>query len=67
MERIPIVIDTDPGIDDFFCLALACAYSDRLDLRAVTTMGGNNHHRYTRNSDCPSDTQDLQFQMQFMG
>ena len=26
-----------------FCLALACAYSDRLDLRAVTTMGGNNH------------------------
>ena len=43
MERIPIVIDTDPGIDDFFCLALACAYSDRLDLRAVTTMGGNNH------------------------
>ena len=24
-------------------------------------------HRYTRNSDCPSDTQDLQFQMQFMG
>lgn len=43
MDRIPIVIDTDPGIDDFFCLALACAYSDRLDLRAVTTMGGNNH------------------------
>ena len=43
MERIPIVIDTNPGIDDFFCLALACAYSDRLDLRAVTTMGGNNH------------------------
>ena len=43
MERIPIVIDTDPGIDDFFCLALACAYSDRLDLCAVTTMGGNNH------------------------
>ena len=47
MERIPIVIDTDPGIDDFFCLALACAYSDRLDLRAVTTMGGNNHTERT--------------------
>lgn len=42
-NAFPSVIDTDPGIDDFFCLALACAYSDRLDLRAVTTMGGNNH------------------------
>ena len=23
MNRIPLVIDTDPGVDDFFCLALA--------------------------------------------
>ena len=43
MERIPIVIDTDPGVDDFFCLALACAYRDRLDLRAVCTVGGNHN------------------------
>ena len=42
MERIPIIIDTDPGVDDFFCLALGCAFKDLFDLRAVTTIGGNN-------------------------
>ncbi len=42
MKRIPIVLDTDPGVDDFFCLAIACAYDDVFDLRAVTTIGGNN-------------------------
>lgn len=42
MYRIPILIDTDPGVDDFFCLAMAGAFPDRLDLRAVTTVGGNN-------------------------
>ncbi len=41
MKRIPIIIDTDPGVDDFFCLALACAYDDRFDLRGVCAMGGN--------------------------
>lgn len=43
MKRIPIVIDTDPGVDDFFCLALACARDDIFDLKAVCTMGGNNY------------------------
>lgn len=43
MKRIPIVIDTDPGVDDFFCMALACAYDETLDLRAICTMGGNHH------------------------
>jgi inosine-uridine nucleoside N-ribohydrolase len=42
MERIPIIIDTDPGVDDFFCLALGCAFKEVFDLRAVTTIGGNN-------------------------
>lgn len=41
MRPIPIVIDTDPGVDDFFCLALACAYRDVLDLKAVCSMGGH--------------------------
>lgn len=41
MKRIPIVIDTDPGVDDFFCLALGCTYNDKLELRTVTSMGGN--------------------------
>ena len=33
MNRIPLVIDTDPGVDDFFCLALACTYDDVFDLK----------------------------------
>ena len=42
MKRIPIIIDTDPGVDDFFAIAIACAYKDLFDLRAITTIGGNN-------------------------
>lgn len=40
MERLPIIIDTDPGIDDVVTLALA-ARSPELDLIAVTTSYGN--------------------------
>lgn len=47
MNRIPIMIDTDPGVDDFFCLALGCTYDDRLELRAVSSMGGNHHIEVT--------------------
>src|SRR5919201_96809 len=36
----PLIIDTDPGVDDAFALALACA-SDEVDLLAVTTVFGN--------------------------
>ncbi len=43
MKQIPIIIDTDPGIDDFFCLTYACAFPEVFDLRAVTTVGGNHH------------------------
>ena len=35
-----LIIDTDPGIDDAFALALACA-SPEVDLLAVTTVFGN--------------------------
>ena len=41
-DRIPIIIDTDPGVDDFFCIAIGCAFTDLFDLRAITTIGGNN-------------------------
>ncbi len=41
-KKIPIIIDTDPGVDDFFCLAFGCVFQDRFDLRLVTTEGGNN-------------------------
>lgn len=46
----PIIIDTDPGIDDALALFLACA-SPELDIRAVTTVAGNvGINRTTRNA-----------------
>lgn len=41
-KKIPIIIDTDPGVDDFFCIAIGCAFPELFDLRAITTIGGNN-------------------------
>src|SRR5262245_28413435 len=35
-----LIIDTDPGVDDAFAIALACA-SPEVDLLAVTTVFGN--------------------------
>ncbi|MEV4311167.1 nucleoside hydrolase [Actinocrispum sp. NPDC049592] len=35
-----LIIDTDPGVDDAFAIALACA-SPEVDLLAVTTVAGN--------------------------
>ncbi|SHG04505.1 nucleoside hydrolase [Streptoalloteichus hindustanus] len=40
MSPRPLVVDTDPGIDDAFALALAVG-SPEVDLRAVTTVFGN--------------------------
>ncbi|MFT0762335.1 nucleoside hydrolase [Actinomyces sp. F1_1611] len=38
--RTPIIIDTDPGIDDAIALALAAA-SDEVDVRAIIAVAGN--------------------------
>ncbi len=47
---IPVIIDTDPGIDDAIAIMLAVA-SPELDVRAVTTVGGNvGVARTTRNA-----------------
>lgn len=40
MNKRPIIIDTDPGIDDFFCIMLANARPE-FDIRAITTIAGN--------------------------
>lgn len=40
MERIPVIIDTDPGIDDFFAIMLANSCS-KFDIKAITTVAGN--------------------------
>ena len=47
VDRIPIIIDCDPGVDDFFCLAIACANRNLFDIRGVTTIGGNNTTKVT--------------------
>lgn len=38
--RLPVIVDCDPGHDDVFALWLAAGHPS-LDLRAVTTVGGN--------------------------
>lgn len=40
MRRIPIIIDTDPGIDDAAALGLAL-YRKELDVKLITTVHGN--------------------------
>lgn len=37
---IPVILDCDPGVDDAAGILLACARSE-LDVRAITTVGGN--------------------------
>ncbi len=41
MTKLPIIIDTDPGIDDAMMLTLAFANNEALDVRLVTTCSGN--------------------------
>ena len=49
MEKIPVIIDCDPGHDDMMALVLAYG-SGRLDIRAVTTVAGNNTIENTTNN-----------------
>lgn len=40
MDKRPIIIDTDPGIDDALAIAIAL-FSEELDVRLITTVAGN--------------------------
>ena len=40
-DRIKVIMDCDPGIDDGIALAYAAAHQDELELLAVTTFAGN--------------------------
>lgn len=40
-KKIPVIIDGDPGHDDAIALVLVAAYSDVLDIKAITAVGGN--------------------------
>ncbi len=39
-SAIPVIIDADPGVDDFLAIAMAVG-SSRLDLLGIATVGGN--------------------------
>ena len=40
MKKRPIIIDTDPGIDDALAIAIAL-FSEELDVRLISTVAGN--------------------------
>ncbi|MEG0094182.1 MAG: nucleoside hydrolase, partial [Erysipelotrichaceae bacterium] len=40
MTKRPIIIDTDPGIDDAVAIAIAL-FSDELDIKCISTVFGN--------------------------
>lgn len=40
MNKMPVIIDTDPGLDDAMALIMALA-SDQLDIRGITITAGN--------------------------
>ncbi|MEG1896056.1 MAG: nucleoside hydrolase, partial [Oscillospiraceae bacterium] len=40
MKKTPIIIDTDPGIDDILAIILAAA-SDKYEIKALTATHGN--------------------------
>jgi len=42
-KRIPFIIDTDPGVDDFFCIAFGVSSESKTDLKGLTTICGNNY------------------------
>ena len=46
MSKIPIVIDTDPGVDDTMALIMSFA-CDSFDIKAITTVGGNVDLKHT--------------------
>src|SRR5699024_12400250 len=50
MNKKPIIIDTDPGIDDAVALAIAL-HDKTLDVRLITTVHGNvSLEKVTRNA-----------------
>ncbi len=46
MERIPIILDTDPGVDDTTAIVMSLA-SEKLDVKGIVAVAGNVERRYT--------------------
>ena len=55
-DRIKVIMDCDPGIDDGIALAYAAAHQDELELLAITTFAGNaTIDKVTKNALEPAD------------
>lgn len=65
MKRIPILIDSDPGIDDSFAIALA-NYAPDFEIRAITAVEGNVPAALTRkNALCIAQTLEIDCRVGF--
>ena len=40
-KKLPIIIDTDPGIDDAIALIMLHKYIDMFDVKLICAVGGN--------------------------
>lgn len=49
MEKIPLIIDTDPGVDDTIALIMCMAW-EGFDIQGITTVGGNVGLEHTSNN-----------------
>ena len=59
MSKIPVIIDTDPGIDDTIAIIML-AGSDKVDIKALTTTHGNvGLEGTTRNALCLRELLDI--------
>ena len=43
----PIILDCDPGIDDFIAILMILAAPEKFNLLGITTSGGNVPVKYT--------------------
>ena len=55
MKKVPIIIDTDPGVDDAYAIAMAHA-CPMFDVRAITAVEGNVPAKFTRRNASPQTT-----------
>ncbi len=59
MRKIPVIIDTDPGIDDAVAI-ISLAGNDKVDIKAITTTHGNvGLEGTTRNALCLRELLDI--------
>ncbi len=51
-KKLPLIIDTDPGVDDTLAFLLLAKYRDNFDIRLLTTTAGNCSIDITTKNTC---------------